>query len=102
MRDISSLADALKHIYFQNNPDGQPATSFGDLDASKVPFYVIPLRFYQQQSSKIKPNALGVIIAMANSFMAYLVTKSESIGSKWFVVYRPDVICSGLSQRRHP
>jgi chitosanase len=52
----------------QHNPDGQPQTSFGALDARKVPFYVIPLRFARAQSSKIKPNALGAIICNGKLF----------------------------------
>jgi len=51
-----------------NNPDGQSATSFGDLDASKVPFYVIPLKFHQDQADKIKANALGAIVCNGKMF----------------------------------
>jgi len=52
-----------------HNPDGQPQTSFGQLDASKVPFIVIPESFYNSHKSVIKPNSLGAIIC--NGKMVY-------------------------------
>jgi chitosanase len=57
-----------KTSVIQNNPDGQPDTSFGNLDAGKVPFYVLPLSFHNAQSSVIKPNALGAIVCNGKMF----------------------------------
>ncbi|KAK7056744.1 hypothetical protein VNI00_002461 [Paramarasmius palmivorus] len=50
------------------NSDGDSATSFGHLDASKVPYYVLPGRFYEQYYPKILPNALGAIICSGKIF----------------------------------
>ncbi|KAJ7741764.1 fungal chitosanase of glycosyl hydrolase group 75-domain-containing protein [Mycena maculata] len=44
------------------NPDGQSLTSFGALDASKVPYFVIPETFTEQNQNILMPNALGAII----------------------------------------
>ncbi|KAJ6457000.1 fungal chitosanase of glycosyl hydrolase group 75-domain-containing protein [Mycena vitilis] len=54
----------------QGNSDGQSATSFGHLDASKVPFFVLPLRFTQAKDVVpiLKPNALGAVICDGKMF----------------------------------
>ncbi|KAG7439919.1 uncharacterized protein BT62DRAFT_938503 [Guyanagaster necrorhizus] len=49
------------------NPDGQPETSFGALDASSVPWYVIPQTFWDAHQD-IKPNALGAVICDGKMF----------------------------------
>lgn len=49
-------------VLSQKNPDGQALTSFGKLDASKVPYFAIPESFYESQKSQIKPNSLGAIV----------------------------------------
>ncbi|KAI3608025.1 extracellular chitosanase [Moniliophthora roreri] len=50
------------------NSGGDRDTSFGHLDASKVPYYVIPARFYSQYYPKVLPNALGAIICNGKIF----------------------------------
>jgi len=82
--DWLDLIDGMPLIYFTadmdvdcdgvnyrcaNNPDGQPLTSFGQLDASKVPFFVIPEKFYRSHKKHIKPNSLGAMIC--NGKMVY-------------------------------
>ncbi|KAK0445348.1 fungal chitosanase of glycosyl hydrolase group 75-domain-containing protein [Desarmillaria tabescens] len=49
------------------NPDGQPETSFGALDATSVPWYVIPQTFWDAHQD-IKPNALGAVICDGKMF----------------------------------
>ncbi|KAJ6555173.1 fungal chitosanase of glycosyl hydrolase group 75-domain-containing protein [Mycena vulgaris] len=44
------------------NSDVQTETTFGALDASKVPWFVLPQRFADEQKKLLKPNALGAII----------------------------------------
>lgn len=44
----------------QGNSGGDRKTSFGQLDASKVPYFVLPLTFTEKYS--IVPNAIGAII----------------------------------------
>ncbi|KAJ7827126.1 fungal chitosanase of glycosyl hydrolase group 75-domain-containing protein [Mycena olivaceomarginata] len=46
----------------KGNRDGQTATSFGALDATQVPYFVLPERFTIQYKSILKDNALGAII----------------------------------------
>ncbi|KAJ7080638.1 fungal chitosanase of glycosyl hydrolase group 75-domain-containing protein [Mycena belliarum] len=53
-----------------NTGDGQKETSFGALDASKVPWYVIPQSFADKQGNSLKPNALGAIICNGKMFYA--------------------------------
>ncbi|KAJ7583460.1 fungal chitosanase of glycosyl hydrolase group 75-domain-containing protein [Mycena floridula] len=52
------------------NSGGDRHTSFGQLDASKVPYFVIPLRFTNSQKDKLKSNALGAIICGGKMFYA--------------------------------
>jgi len=46
----------------------QDETSFGAMDATKVPYYVLPEKFTDQQKDFIKPNALGAIICDGKMF----------------------------------
>jgi len=46
----------------------QDETSFGALDATKVPYYVLPEKFTDQQKDNIKANALGAIICNGKMF----------------------------------
>ncbi|KAJ6480141.1 fungal chitosanase of glycosyl hydrolase group 75-domain-containing protein [Mycena sanguinolenta] len=46
----------------KGNRDGQTATSFGALDATEVPYFVLPEKFTIQYKSILKDNALGAII----------------------------------------
>ncbi|KAF7368777.1 Endo-chitosanase [Mycena venus] len=46
----------------KGNRDGQTATSFGALDATRVPYFVLPEKFTIQYKSILKDNALGAII----------------------------------------
>ncbi|KAK7052514.1 endo-chitosanase [Favolaschia claudopus] len=46
----------------KGNRDGQPLTSFGALDATQVPYFVLPERFTREFKSILKDNALGAII----------------------------------------
>jgi len=62
------LKGLLEFLNVQGNQDGQPYTSFGRLNASQVPFYVIPAEFHQQEKKNIKPNALGAIICNHTMF----------------------------------
>ncbi|EJD41398.1 hypothetical protein AURDEDRAFT_186562 [Auricularia subglabra TFB-10046 SS5] len=48
------------------NPDGQAQTSFGAMDATQAPWYVIPEEFYQQ--GYLQPNALGAVICNGRMF----------------------------------
>ncbi|KAJ7621017.1 fungal chitosanase of glycosyl hydrolase group 75-domain-containing protein [Roridomyces roridus] len=52
----------------KGNRDGQSMTSFGALDATKVPYFVLPDRFTQQNKDILKPNALGAIICNGQMF----------------------------------
>ncbi|KAJ6629352.1 fungal chitosanase of glycosyl hydrolase group 75-domain-containing protein [Mycena sp. CBHHK59/15] len=49
------------------NTSGQPTTANGALDATKVPYFVIPDQF---RSSQLKSNCLGAIICDGNMFYA--------------------------------
>ncbi|KAF8218012.1 fungal chitosanase of glycosyl hydrolase group 75-domain-containing protein [Mycena galopus ATCC 62051] len=55
--DMDIDCDGLK-----GNQDGQTVTSFGALDATRVPYFVLPERFTTQYKSILKDNALGAII----------------------------------------
>ncbi|THU98237.1 hypothetical protein K435DRAFT_753198 [Dendrothele bispora CBS 962.96] len=56
-----------------NNPDGQSQTSYGALNAEKVPFYVIPESFLgKKDGGFIKPNSLGAIICNGKMFYAIM------------------------------
>ncbi|KAF7327226.1 Endo-chitosanase [Mycena kentingensis (nom. inval.)] len=46
----------------EGNADGQNATAFGALDATRVPYFVLPLNFTMEHRNILKPNALGAII----------------------------------------
>ncbi|KAJ7262894.1 fungal chitosanase of glycosyl hydrolase group 75-domain-containing protein [Mycena rebaudengoi] len=48
----------------------QSLTSFGALDASKVPYFVLPQEFADKQKGALKPNALGAIICNGKMFYA--------------------------------
>ncbi|KAJ7660104.1 fungal chitosanase of glycosyl hydrolase group 75-domain-containing protein [Mycena polygramma] len=63
--DMDTDCDGL-----DGNPDGQSATSFGHLDASKVPFFVLPLPFTQAKEVVpiLKANALGAVICDGKMF----------------------------------
>ncbi|KAJ7171127.1 fungal chitosanase of glycosyl hydrolase group 75-domain-containing protein [Mycena filopes] len=52
----------------KGNRDGQSATSFGALDATKVPYFVLPERFTKQYKSILMDNALGAIICNGQMF----------------------------------
>ncbi|KAJ7649248.1 fungal chitosanase of glycosyl hydrolase group 75-domain-containing protein [Mycena rosella] len=52
----------------KGNRDGQTETSFGALDATKVPYFVLPERFTQQNKAILKDNALGAIICNGKMF----------------------------------
>ncbi|KAJ6555141.1 fungal chitosanase of glycosyl hydrolase group 75-domain-containing protein [Mycena vulgaris] len=52
----------------KGNRDGQTATSFGALDATKVPYFVLPEKFTQQNKAILKDNALGAIICDGKMF----------------------------------
>nr|BAH80469.1 putative chitosanase [Lentinula edodes] len=54
----------------QGNDDGQSETSYGALSAKRVPFYVLPQSFVDQQ--KIKGNSLGAIICNNKMFYAIM------------------------------
>jgi len=57
---------------------GQKETSFGKLDAYKVPWYVLPLKFTDEQK-QIKPNALGAIICDGKMFSSVAATRPRSL-----------------------
>ncbi|KAF5361125.1 hypothetical protein D9758_009073 [Tetrapyrgos nigripes] len=51
----------------------QSATAFGDLNAMKVPFYVIPETFLgKEDSGFVEPNSLGAIICGGKMFYAIM------------------------------
>ncbi|KAJ7250709.1 fungal chitosanase of glycosyl hydrolase group 75-domain-containing protein [Mycena rebaudengoi] len=52
----------------KGNNDGQTVTSFGALDATKVPYFVLPEKFTTQNKDILKDNALGAIICDGKMF----------------------------------
>ncbi|KAJ7110713.1 fungal chitosanase of glycosyl hydrolase group 75-domain-containing protein [Mycena crocata] len=50
------------------NTDGQPKTSFGTLDATSVPYFVLPLNFTESHTDILQPNALGAVICGGKMF----------------------------------
>ncbi|KAJ3787087.1 putative chitosanase [Lentinula aff. detonsa] len=54
----------------EGNDDGQSETSYGALSAKRVPFYVLPQSFVDQQN--IKGNSLGAIICNNKMFYAIM------------------------------
>jgi chitosanase len=66
----SSFASDRRLIFIgsQGNRDGQTETSFGALDATKVPYFVLPEKFTQQNKAILKDNALGAIICDGKMF----------------------------------
>ncbi|KAJ7769201.1 fungal chitosanase of glycosyl hydrolase group 75-domain-containing protein [Mycena maculata] len=52
----------------KGNKDGQSETSFGALDATKVPYFVLPERFTEQNKAILQANALGAIICDGKMF----------------------------------
>ena len=54
----------------RGNPDGQPQTSFGQLDARVVPYVVIPDSFFQHQ--KVPKNAISAVICDGKVFYAVM------------------------------
>ncbi|CAK5274350.1 unnamed protein product [Mycena citricolor] len=52
----------------KGNRDGQSETSFGALDATKVPYFVLPERFTRENKDILKNNALGAIICNGKMF----------------------------------
>jgi len=52
----------------QGNPDGQPLTSFGALDATKVPYFVLPMNFTAANADIVQPNAVGAVICGGKMF----------------------------------
>ncbi|KAF7303644.1 Endo-chitosanase [Mycena indigotica] len=52
----------------KGNRDGQSETSFGALDATKVPYFVLPERFTKDYKSLLMHNALGAIICNGKMF----------------------------------
>jgi hypothetical protein len=67
----------IQHIQ-GNSGDGQPQTSFGALDSTKVPWFVLPQDFYVPKPShedphpkpRVAKNALGAIICNGKMFYA--------------------------------
>ncbi|KAL0580116.1 hypothetical protein V5O48_001892 [Marasmius crinis-equi] len=59
--DMDVDCDGVSYLC-TGNKSGYHETSYGHLDASQVPYYVIPARFLQQYYPKVQPNALGAII----------------------------------------
>ena len=54
----------------QGNEGGDPATSFGHLDARVVPYYGLPQDFLDANPELVKPNALGAIVCGDRLFYA--------------------------------
>ncbi|KAJ7250708.1 fungal chitosanase of glycosyl hydrolase group 75-domain-containing protein [Mycena rebaudengoi] len=52
----------------KGNKDGQSLTSFGALDATQVPFFVIPEKFTMEHKDILKDNALGAVICDGKMF----------------------------------
>ncbi|KAJ7148778.1 fungal chitosanase of glycosyl hydrolase group 75-domain-containing protein [Mycena crocata] len=52
----------------KGNRDGQTETSFGALDATKVPYFVLPEKFTVANKAILKDNALGAIICGGKMF----------------------------------
>ncbi|KAJ7143729.1 fungal chitosanase of glycosyl hydrolase group 75-domain-containing protein [Mycena epipterygia] len=52
----------------KGNRDGQSETSFGALDATQVPYFVLPERFTLQNKAILMENALGAIICDGKMF----------------------------------
>ncbi|KAF7324972.1 Endo-chitosanase [Mycena kentingensis (nom. inval.)] len=52
----------------KGNRDGQSQTSFGALDATRVPYFVLPERFTKEYKSMVMDNALGAIICNGKMF----------------------------------
>ncbi|KAJ6551830.1 fungal chitosanase of glycosyl hydrolase group 75-domain-containing protein [Mycena capillaripes] len=52
----------------KGNRDGQTVTSFGALDATQVPYFVLPERFTVEHKAILKDNALGAIICGGKMF----------------------------------
>ncbi|KAJ7062122.1 fungal chitosanase of glycosyl hydrolase group 75-domain-containing protein [Mycena amicta] len=52
----------------KGNRDGQSETSFGALDATKVPYFVLPERFTKDYKNMLMDNALGAIICNDKMF----------------------------------
>ncbi|KAJ7202067.1 fungal chitosanase of glycosyl hydrolase group 75-domain-containing protein [Mycena pura] len=52
----------------KGNTDGQPDTSFGALDATRVPYFVLPERFTKDNKDILMDNALGAIICDGKMF----------------------------------
>jgi hypothetical protein len=53
---------------FQDDPSGQPQTAFGHLDATQVPYFVLPADLVAAQAGNIQPNAAGAIICNGQIF----------------------------------
>ncbi|KAJ7314334.1 fungal chitosanase of glycosyl hydrolase group 75-domain-containing protein [Mycena albidolilacea] len=52
-----------------DDPSGQPETSFGHLDATQVPYFVLPATFTETHGDIVQPNAVGAILC--NGQMLY-------------------------------
>ncbi|KAJ7434537.1 fungal chitosanase of glycosyl hydrolase group 75-domain-containing protein [Mycena galericulata] len=65
--DMKTDCDGLQ-ANCKGNRDGQTETSFGALDATKVPYFVLPERFTEQNKGILKDNALGAIICDGKMF----------------------------------
>ncbi|KAF5356388.1 hypothetical protein D9758_009544 [Tetrapyrgos nigripes] len=55
-----------------NDPDGQSQTTYGSLDASAVPYYVVPEDLIGVGGGFIQPNSLGAIICGGKMFYAIM------------------------------
>jgi len=88
----------------QGNHDGQPQTSFGRLDANKVPFFVIPQSLFSKHRSQIKPNSLGAIICNGKMFYGIFGDTNgaspEVIGEASILMARSCFPNDGLSGNR--
>ncbi|KZV82165.1 Chitosanase-domain-containing protein [Exidia glandulosa HHB12029] len=69
---IADMDTDCDGVYYNcpNNPSGWPETNWGHLDARVVPWIVIPQSFLDQQSSRLRGNALSAVICNGRMFYA--------------------------------
>ncbi|KAJ6577193.1 fungal chitosanase of glycosyl hydrolase group 75-domain-containing protein [Mycena capillaripes] len=51
-----------------DDPSGQPQTAFGHLDATQVPYFVLPADLVADHTDSIQPNSAGAIICDGQIF----------------------------------
>ncbi|KAJ7474729.1 fungal chitosanase of glycosyl hydrolase group 75-domain-containing protein, partial [Mycena latifolia] len=70
MADMDIDCDGVDWNCPGNSGDGQKQTAFGALNATAVPWFVLPQSFADAQGKSLKSNALGAIICDGKMFYA--------------------------------